>query len=154
MVSRARGAKWAAGGVSAPGFREIAEKVYATRIGISEDDSITLRDERAKGPVLVRHSKESQYLNGIAKNYDDYAINGDWVTVETNESGQITLREAKLSNNRVPNVIGMDITDAVYLLENMGISTEFTGQGVVKEQSLHAGDTVRAHSTMHLKLEK
>ena len=154
MVSRARGAKWAAGGVSAPGFREIAEKVYATRIGISEDDSITLRDERAKGPVLVRHSKESQYLNGIAKNYDDYAINGDWVTVETSESGQITLREAKLSNNRVPNVIGMDITDAVYLLENMGISTEFTGQGVVKEQSLHAGDTVRAHSTMHLKLEK
>ena len=154
MVSRARGAKWAAGGVSAPGFREIAEKVYATRIGISEDDSITLRDERAKGPVLVRHSKESQYLNGIAKNYDDYAINGDWVTVETSESGQITLREAKLSNNRVPNVIGMDITDAVYLLENMGISTEFTGQGVVKEQSLHAGDTVRAHSTMYLKLEK
>ena len=48
----------------------------------------------------------------------------------------------------------MDITDAVYLLENMGISTEFTGQGVVKEQSLHAGDTVKANSTMYLKLEK
>ena len=154
MVSRARGAKWAAGGVSAPGFREIAEKVYATRIGISEDDSLTLHRESARGPVLVRHSKESQYLNSIDKSYNDYAINGDWVTVESDESGQITMREAQLSNNRVPNVVGMDITDAVYLLENMGISTEFTGQGVVKEQSLHAGDTVKAHSTMHLKLEK
>ena len=154
MVSRARGAKWAAGGVSAPGFREIAEKVYATRIGVMEDDSVAMRGTKAHGPVIVRHTKESQYLNGIAKNYDDYAINGDWVTVESNENGQITMREAKLADNRVPNVVGMDITDAVYLLENMGISTEFTGQGVVKEQSLCAGDTVRAHSKIHLKLEK
>ena len=154
MVSRARGAKWAAGGVSAPGFREIAEKVYATRIGVSEDDSIVLKANKAKAPVLARHSKESQYLNNIDKDYSNYAINGDWVTVESDENGQITMREAKLANNVVPNVVGMDITDAVYLLENMGIGTEFTGQGVVKEQSLHAGDTVRAHSTMHLKLEK
>ena len=154
MVSRARGAKWAAGGVSAPGFREIAEKVYATRIGIMEDDSLVLKADKAKAPVIVRHDKESQYLKGIARNYSDYAINGDWVTVESNENGQITIREANLSNSVVPDVVGMDVTDAVYLLENMGISTEFTGQGVVKEQSLHAGDTVKANSTMHLKLEK
>jgi cell division protein FtsI (penicillin-binding protein 3) len=154
MVSRARGAKWAAGGVSAPGFREIAEKVYATRIGISEDDSITLKADKAHAPILVRHDKESYYLNSVAKPFNDYAINGDWVTVERNENGQITMHEAKLAENRVPNVIGMDITDAVYLLENMGISTEFTGQGVVKEQSLHAGDTVRTNSKIYLKLEK
>ena len=154
MVSRARGAKWAAGGVSAPGFREIAEKVYATRIGVNEDDSLVRKVDKAKAPVIVRHTKESQYLNGISKNYNDYAINGDWVTVERDENGQITMRETKLADNRVPNVIGMDITDAVYLLENMGISTEFTGQGVVKEQSLHAGDTVKANSKMYLKLEK
>jgi cell division protein FtsI (penicillin-binding protein 3) len=154
MVSRARGAKWAAGGVSAPGFREIAEKVYATRIGVSEDDSLVRKADKAHAPVIVRHDKESYYLHGIDKSFNDYAINGDWVTVERGEDGQITMREAKLSNNRVPNVVGMDITDAVYLLENMGISTQFTGQGVVKEQSLHAGDTVKANSTMYLKLEK
>ena len=154
MVSRARGAKWAAGGVSAPGFREIAEKVYATRIGVSEDDSLVRKADKAHAPVIVRHDKESYYLHGIDKSFNDYAINGDWVTVERGEDGQITMREAKLSNNKVPNVVGMDITDAVYLLENMGISTEFTGQGVVKEQSLHAGDTVKANSTMYLKLEK
>ena len=154
MVSRARGAKWAAGGVSAPGFREIAEKVYATRIGVSEDDSIVLRSDKVQAPVIVRHEKESYYLNGIDKSFNDYAINGDWVTVERGENGQITMREAQLAENKVPNVVGMDITDAVYLLENMGISTEFTGQGVVKEQSLHAGDTVRANSKIYLKLEK
>ena len=119
-----------------------------------EDDSIVLKEEKTKAPVIVRHDKESNYLKGIAKNYSDYAINGDWVTVESNENGQVTMREAKLSNNVVPNVVGMDITDAIYLLENMGINTEFTGQGAVKEQSLHAGDTLKAKSTMYLKLEK
>ena len=48
----------------------------------------------------------------------------------------------------------MDITDAVYILENMGVRTEFVGQGTVKEQSLHAGDTLKANSVIHLKLEK
>ncbi len=154
MVSRARGAKWAAGGVSAPGFREIAEKVYATRIGIMEDDSLELLVDQTKAPVIVRHEKESQYLGSLAKSYNDYAIGGDWVTVESSENGQITMREASLSDQIVPNVVGMDITDAVYILENMGINIDFSGQGVVKEQSLHAGDTIRANSTIHLKLEK
>ena len=154
MVSRARGAKWAAGGVSAPGFREIAEKVYATRIGIMEDDSLEMLVDQTKAPVIVRHEKESQYLGSLAKSYNDYAIGGDWVTVESSENGQITMREASLSDQIVPNVVGMDITDAVYILENMGINIDFSGQGVVKEQSLHAGDTIRANSTIHLKLEK
>ena len=60
----------------------------------------------------------------------------------------------KIANNIVPNVVGMDITDAVYLLENMGIRTEFAGQGTVKEQSLHPGDTLKANPVIHLKLEK
>ena len=94
MVSRARGAKWAAGGVSAPGFREIAEKVYATRIGVSEDDSLVRKADKAHAPVIVRHDKESYYLHGIDKSFNDYAINGDWVTVERGEDGQITMRVA------------------------------------------------------------
>ena len=154
MVSRARGRFWAAGGVSAPGFREIAEKVYAMRIGTQDDDSIKVAPRIASEPVIVRHDKETAFLKSIAKDYNDFAINGEWVTVEQNESGETKIKEARLQSGRVPNVIGMDISDAVYLLENMGIKTNFVGQGTVKEQSLHPGDTVRANSIIHLTLEK
>lgn len=153
MVSRARGAKWAAGGVSAPGFREIAEKVYAMRIGTVEDDADSTVRRTATSPVIVRHDKETQYLNSIGQSYDDLAINGDWVTVESNEAGATYIREARIGNT-VPNVVGMDLTDAVYLLENMGFHTTFTGQGTVVEQSLHAGDTIRLNRTIHLTLER
>ena len=154
MVSRARGRYWAAGSVSAPGFREIAEKVYAMRIGTNDEDSIAWSEPSSTEPVIVRHSKEASYLSGIDKPFNDFAINGDWVTVQQMENGETHLREAQLQTDIVPNVVGMDITDAVYLLENMGIRTEFVGQGTVKEQSLLAGDTLKANSVIHLKLEK
>ena len=154
MVSRARGRFWAAGSVSAPGFREIAEKVYAMRIGTHEDDTLAPVSPVSNEPIIVRHSKEAGYLNGIDNPFNDYAINGDWVTVQKTENGETDLRTAQLQPNLVPNLVGMDITDAVYLLENMGVKTEFTGQGTVKEQSLHAGDTLKANSIICLKLEK
>ena len=154
MVSRARGRFWAAGSVSAPGFREIAEKVYAMRIGTHEEDTLAPVSPVSNEPIIVRHSKEASYLNGIDNPFNDYAINGDWVTVQKTENGETDLRTAQLQPNLVPNLVGMDITDAVYLLENMGVKTEFTGQGTVKEQSLHAGDTLKANSIICLKLEK
>ena len=154
MVSRARGRFWAAGSVSAPGFREIAEKVYAMRIGTHEDDTLAPVSPVSNEPIIVRHSKEATYLNGIDNPFNDYAINGDWVTVQQTESGETDLRAAQLQPNVVPNLVGMDITDAVYLLESMGVKTEFTGQGTVKEQSLQAGDTLKANSIICLKLEK
>lgn len=154
MISRARGRFWAAGSVSAPGFREIAEKVYAMRIGQHEDDSIVPAKPTPMGPVIVRRDKETDYLTNISKDFKDFALTGDWVTVEHTEEGETYLRELHMPTDIVPNVVGMDITDAVYILENMGIKTTFEGKGRVKEQSLHAGDTIKANQIMNLKLEK
>ena len=154
MVSRARGPFWAAGSVSAPGFREIAEKVNAMRIGIMDDDSVSMAANLTSMPVIVRSEKARNYLNDLSADYADYALDGEWVTIENTLDGETRLRTAEIVSNIVPNVVGMDITDAVYLLENMGLRTDFSGQGRVKEQSLHAGDSIQPNSVIHLKLEK
>jgi cell division protein FtsI (penicillin-binding protein 3) len=39
----------------------------------------------------------------------------------------------------VPNVIGMGLRDAIYLLENQGLRVKIKGRGMVKSQSLQAG---------------
>ena len=118
VVNRARGRYWAAGSVSAPGFREIAEKVYAMRLGIQEDE--TLNDSITVPQILP-------------------TIDADHFDFQT---------------ANVPNVVGLDITDAVYVLEGLGIKTNFNGQGRVIEQSLPAGDSIRTNSVMNLKLER
>lgn len=154
VVSRARGPFWAAGSVSAPGFREIAEKVYAMRIGTQESDTTNLLAEVPPTPAIVHHDKARNYLDGLAKEYVDYSMTDEWVTIESSNYGETSIRKADLEPNIVPNVIGMDITDAIYLLENMGIKTYFSGQGTIKEQSIQPGTPIKKDCTIHLKLEK
>ena len=155
VVSRAHGPYWAAGSVSAPGFREIAEKVYAMRLGVEDEEILadSLREE-APAPALMHHDHAIAFLKGLNEEYTDYALDGEWVTIEDNPGGGKSIKKADILPSVVPNVVGMNVTDAVYLLESLGIRTHFSGQGKVKEQSLHAGDSIRSNSMMNLKLEK
>ena len=152
VVSRARGPFWAAGGVSAPGFREIAEKVYALRLGIEKDESGTRAADSITQPAIVNHEQALAYLKGLNADYTDYAFDSQWVTIEEGRDGSKKIRNAEMNPTTVPNVIGMNVSDAVYLLEGMGISTTFSGHGTVTEQSLRAGDTLKENSVMNLKL--
>ena len=47
--------------------------------------------------------------------------------------------EIQTSSTVTPNVIGMGLKDAVYLLENKGLKITVTGRGKVVNQSLLAG---------------
>lgn len=152
VVNRARGQHWAAGSVSAPGFREIAEKVYALRLGIEDDPSGLADNTAVAAPAIVNRSQALNYLNGIDATYTDYSIDEEWVTVEDAPDGSKKIHSAEVTGNTVPNVVGMNITDAVYLLESMGIETRFDGKGIVTEQSLQAGDSIKGKCIMNLKL--
>ena len=153
VVSRARGAHWAAGSVSAPGFREIAEKVYAHHYGILDDNSQDGFDHgQSTSPVIMRSDQAHAFLKGLNKDFNDISSQSEWVMVETNPEGVKLISNAIIGEKTIPNVVGMNVTDAVYLLEGMGIETRFNGQGVVTEQSLPAGDTLRQNSVMNLKL--
>ena len=154
VVSRARGQFWAAGSVSAPGFREIAEKVYAMRLGTQEDIAVADSTRHIKPDnVIVRHDKTLAYLNGMQNEYTDYALDGDWVTIENSKNGEAKIKKAEIRPATVPNLIGMNISDAVYLIESLGGKATFSGQGTVCQQSLQPGDTLRKGRTIALKLE-
>ena len=155
VVSRARGRYWAASSVSTPGFREIAEKVYAMRLGIEEDNSSSDSANRIKQkPFIMHHDNATAYLDGLNKTYTNYALQGEWVTIETGATGELQLKDTELRPMRMPNLVGMNITDATYMIENLGAKVSFDGHGTVKEQSVQAGDTLKANSVIKLKLAK
>ena len=64
------------------------------------------------------------------------------------------MEAVKFDSVAVPNVKGMNITDAVYLLENMGWNIAFEGSGKVIQQSVRAGDTLQPGSLITLTLGK
>ena len=154
VVSRARGQFWAAGSVSAPGFREIAEKVYAMRLGVEENLQDETADKESMALPVMHHDQAIAYLDGLNENYTDYALQGEWVTIDRQNGNNLQMKNASFAPNRVPDVTGMNITDAVYLLENMGLKVSFSGQGTVNQQSLHAGDTLQPGKIIQLNLEK
>ena len=115
VISKAKGRFYSAGKVAAPAFKEIADRVYATKIkGMIEAEPQTER------------KPEYDYITDPAQ-YDPL---------------------------RVPDVKGMNVSDAVYLLESMGWTTSFDGYGQVIQQSVSAGDTLTKGGLITLKLGK
>jgi cell division protein FtsI (penicillin-binding protein 3) len=61
-------------------------------------------------------------------------------------------RPAKVESG-VPNVIGLNIREAIRLLENAGLKVSFTGSGMVVAQSLSAGSHYARGERINLRLK-
>ena len=64
--------------------------------------------------------------------------------IQTNGWVDTNLKKVENSSSFVPNVVGMGLSDAIYLLESFGLIVQPVGRGKVYKQSIKAG----------LKLEK
>ena len=62
------------------------------------------------------------------------------------------LNSSASSGSVTPNVVGMGLKDAVYLLENKGLKVTANGRGKVMNQSLTAGTNFKKGQTILLAL--
>ena len=69
------------------------------------------------------------------------------------ESIKRTIADVEIEEGKVPNVKGMGLTDAIYLLERSGLRVTHSGSGKVKSQSIPAGrEITNKDQTIHLNL--
>ena len=54
----------------------------------------------------------------------------------------------------IPDVRGMRLRDALYLLENLGMKVAFEGKGRIVSQSLNPGGAIQKGKTIYLKLKE
>jgi cell division protein FtsI (penicillin-binding protein 3) len=130
-------------------FKEISDKVYATRFfrdykPENDDDIIVAAPEVGNG------SRED--INEVLKNLNvRYRRTADENWVATRESGDtIRLAGIKLQRGLVPDVRGMSLRDAVYLLENSGLRVRYNGKGRVLRQSPEHGARYSVGSVVSL----
>lgn len=121
--------------VSGTVFKEIADKVYATDIEMARDKSVL-----AKTHAPVSKSGFADDLNKVFKELGVVASianpDAQWVTTSAQDS---TIKTQKRTIGAMPNVVGMGLKDAVYLLENKGYLVKVNGNGYVKEQKIIEG---------------
>ncbi len=119
-------------------FKEISDKVYSTSFFrdykiASKDDTKPDAPEAGNG----YRSDINEVLRTLRVRYRRTA-DDDWVA--TREHGDtITLAGVSLEKGLVPDVRGMSLRDAIYLLENYGLRVRYTGKGRVLRQSPEHG---------------
>jgi cell division protein FtsI (penicillin-binding protein 3) len=119
-------------------FKEISDKVYATRFF---NDYKPENKEDIKPSVPEAGNGYRADINEVLRNLDVHyrrTADDDWVS--TRESGDtIRLAGVKLQKGLVPDVRGMSLRDAIYLLENSGLRVRINGKGRVLRQSPEFG---------------
>lgn len=122
--------------VAAPVFKEIADKVYATRVDIKSKE--LKMPDTLSFPVLnvgYRQDVEDVY-KGLNVNYIIKGGTSEWVSAtRSDDYRKVYVNDKSVNNNsKIPDVKGMTAKDAVYLLEKAGMDVLITGIGRVNEQ--------------------
>ena len=152
VVSNPRGKKYYGGSVSGPVFKELAEKVYATRLGVvDEKGEYQANCNSFTTSSMVYFNDFMDYCNMENIPFVDNVENGEWVSVQQNND-ELFVNSVKFEDKIVPDMTGMNVTDAVYVLESMGWKVKFDGYGKVKSQSVNAGAELRKGSVINLTL--
>ena len=126
--------------LAAPVFGEIAAKVYARDREIHGDknyDIATLPDRKelpttkyGDRGILDRLYSTFNIPMGNVENAQSLFVS------TTNEKGVAVLEAISTRKAKVPNVVGMGLRDAMYLLRQKNLDVTVVGRGVVKKQSL------------------
>jgi cell division protein FtsI (penicillin-binding protein 3) len=130
------------GQVAAPIFKEIADKCYATRYAMHEplNKGKTPKLTPEQLPIVMGgYTRETkQILDYLDFSYTD-PTKTEWSSIRSDTLGNIYFIPNMWDDNVVPDVRGMGIRDALFLLENRGLRTTFSGTGRVISQSIRPG---------------
>jgi cell division protein FtsI (penicillin-binding protein 3) len=83
--------------------------------------------------------------------YQDSASQGDWSNVFASNY-QPVVKTTEVRRQVMPNVKGMGLKDALFLLENMGVKVSVKGKGKVKAQSIAPGNNIAKGMSVLLEL--
>lgn len=139
--------------VAGPIFKEVADKVYANSLEMHEE----LKQQKFYANSAIPYSKHG-YKDNIEKVFGHLGVpvkssagDDNWVVTSTQAKG-VQLAPRVVRDNLVPNVVGMGLRDAIYLLENQGLRVKVSGAGMVKYQSLTAGERIQKGQQIQIEL--
>ncbi len=134
--------------VAGPVFREIADYCYVMAYQIH-----TAFNAQPPAPLPARQLPNNQ--NGYAPDMT-YLLrelrlpyygqaNTDWGVLRV-RSDSLVWENRQMAANVVPNVVGMGLRDALFLMENRGLKASVVGYGKVVRQSIKPGTRARGQT--------
>lgn len=142
-----------AASVAGPVFREIADVIIGSDLELNTNN---------KAPQFVGNTKLPEVKSGYKKSaqtvYKTFGIkalyasnNESEIGIDTNSG--IAYKEVKMNKGLVPDVSGMGLKDALFVLGNSGLQPVVKGNGKVINQSLASGTPIYKGTRILIELQ-
>jgi cell division protein FtsI (penicillin-binding protein 3) len=152
MVHDPKGWIYTGSQVAAPVFREIADKIFATQLNINDNYlQASVMQSLPNGFLGSIDDLKSVYKEFNAELVEEDE-GGIWARARLEGHDSVRISSHEVIPNLVPNVVGMGLSDALFVLENAGLRVRFSGRGAVKSQSLRAGARISPGSEIYIHL--
>jgi len=143
------------GDVSAPVFKEIADRIYALDLELNPGSKLTMVAAAAedRGLPYIQAGKVEE----LQEIFDEFGLKSntmnseEWVKTVASDTG-VKLQINDTDKAIVPDVSGLPLRDALFILENKGLQVNYSGKGRVKAQSILPGTKLSPNTTINLVL--
>jgi cell division protein FtsI (penicillin-binding protein 3) len=152
VIDAPKGFKQYGSNVAAPVFKEIADKIYSKDLDIHQP--VTIEQESGEGVFPVIRAGKQEDLTKICTELKipfKSTVDDEWVRARLKDNAVLWTTD-EIAPGVMPNVTGMTLRDAIFILENRGVSVRHTGRGRVKTQSITPGTKIKNGTSIALKL--
>src|SRR5690606_34569646 len=152
LIRNPRGWQQYGSSVAAPVFKEIADNIYARDISLHMAMDGPKFAQSGIFPVIRAGRQQDLVMlcNTLGVSNHPEA-ESEWVRTVRN-GNSVDLRRQEVRKGFVPDVSGMTLRDALYVLEQVGLTVSFQGAGRVERQSLPPGRKIRNGDRVYLTL--
>lgn len=150
LTRRGRGASYYGAGLAGPVIRDVVYNIYYRDEEWHQElapSDVEYYPTRVKGGNIASVRK-------VADKYSprvSFDEREGWGQVKIDEQQNVDVRSIR-GDDVMPNVVGMGLRDALYMLESRGLTVRFTGSGTVVRQSLPAGRKIREGESVAITL--
>jgi cell division protein FtsI (penicillin-binding protein 3) len=130
--------------VAGPVFKEIADKIFSTDLDLHPAIEAQVNDTMSLPRMKAGYKTDLMKVCTHLGIHDEIKSENPWVNAFA--SGKEMVMMDKMVNEQtgvVPDVRGMGLRDALYLLENCGLKVNSNGAGSVTSQSIQPGASIQ-----------
>jgi cell division protein FtsI (penicillin-binding protein 3) len=139
------------GTLAGPVFREVATRIYSMYVEKKDPSMYAVRTDSTAYYYAGNTSDLKNVYHSLGMAYADSVAKNEWANVYAHNYHPVMSATA-IKDKVMPNVKGMGLKDALYLLENMGLKVTVKGKGKIVSQSVAAGSGIAKGITVVLEL--
>ena len=152
IIDKPKGFRQYGSNVAAPVFKEIADKIYARDLKMHAPYIARQNVKEGIFPVIKAGNRED-----LQKICDEFLIpnqaltDEEWVKAQRKDNAVLWTTD-EIAPEVIPDVLGMTLRDAIFLLENHGLQVAHKGSGRITAQSILPGQKILKGSRITLTL--